>query len=195
MRAVPAFSEATVPPGRETHTVEMYKTFPAGCVFRFGRRQRVAGHYDRSLWLLLGITALVLLIACANLANLMLARSSAREREIAVRLALGASRGRCSGSCWQRADCWRRGSGVGDRSRTRVEPHSGLGSFHRRRQRQSAITTDWRVLIFAAGVTVLTCVIFGALPAIRATSAEPVAAMKAGGRGMTAGRERFSMQR
>jgi hypothetical protein len=54
---------------------------------------------------------------------------------------------------------------------------------------------DWRVLLFAAGVAILTCAAFGVVPALRATNAQPAAAMKAGGRGMTAGRERFSLQR
>jgi len=57
------------------------------------------------------------------------------------------------------------------------------------------LTPDWRVLGFAAGLAVLTCLLFGLAPAIRATRMEPGAVMKAGGRGMTAGRERFGLRR
>ena len=58
-----------------------------------------------------------------------------------------------------------------------------------------ATGTDWRVLAFAASVAMLTCLIFGMVPAFRASGGDPVTAIRAGGRGMTANRERFSMQR
>src|SRR5258705_11585651 len=54
---------------------------------------------------------------------------------------------------------------------------------------------DWRVLGFAAGLAVATCVLFGLAPALRATGTEPGKAMKSSGRGLTAGRERFSLRR
>ncbi len=152
--------------------------------------------YEQSLWLLLAIAGSVLLVACANLANLLLARASAREREIAVRQALGASRGRLVRqllveSLLLAAVGAVLGAGLAQ-SLSRL-----LVAF----LSTSAdpvfldLAPDWRVLGFAVGLAVLTCLLFGLAPAIRATRMEPGAVMKAGGRGMTAGRERFSLRR
>ncbi len=142
--------------------------------------------YQAPLWLLLATTAVVLLVACANLANLMLARASARQREIAVRLALGASRSRIVRQLLAESILI---AAVG----------AGVGAFLAQfvaRVLVSSLTTenervflevagDWRVFAFVAGVAATACVIFGLLPAIRATMLSPGVALKAGGRGTT----------
>ncbi len=153
-------------------------------------------NYERPLWVLLIIAGLVLLITCANLANLLLARGSAREREMAVRQAVGASRLRILRQLLiENVVLAAIGTAIG----------AGLAQPLTQLLVASIGTTnnivfldvspDFRVLAFAAGVAFLTCIFFGLAPAVRATRISPGAAMKAAGRGLTAGRERFSLRR
>jgi predicted permease len=152
--------------------------------------------YETPLNLLLAIAGFVLLIACTNLASLMLARASAREREIAIRLSLGASRGRLIRQLMVESFLIAAaGAGLG-----LVISHS-LGKFlvsliSTQRDRAFVdLTPDWRVLGFALGLAVLTCFLFGLAPALRATRTGSAEALKAGGRGNTAGPERFGSRR
>ena len=145
---------------------------------------------------MLAIGGLVLLIACANLANLLLARASAREREIAVRQALGASRGRLIRQLLVESLLLAAVSSLLGAVLAQM-----LSRFLVAFLSTSAdpvflnLAPDWRVLGFAVGLAALTCLLFGLAPAIRGTRMEPGAVMKASGRGMTAGRERFSLRR
>ncbi|HKV27450.1 MAG TPA: FtsX-like permease family protein, partial [Candidatus Acidoferrales bacterium] len=138
----------------------------------------------------------VLLIACANLANLMLARSSAREREVAVRLALGASRGRLIRQLLSESALLAIAGAVAGGFLAAALSRF-LVSFISTPDNPIFLDmpTDWRVLGFAAGLAILTTVLFGLAPALRAGGIPPGAVLKTGGRGMTAGRERFRLQR
>lgn len=132
----------------------------------------------------------------ANLANLMLARASTREREFAVRLALGASRSRLIGHLLAESALIAIAGAVlaiglaHSLTRLLVHAFSDEGSPD-----NLNTATDWRVLLFAAAVAMTTCAIFGLLPAFRSSRTQPAAAIKSGGRGVSMGRERFSLQR
>jgi len=152
--------------------------------------------YEQPLWMLLAIAGTVLLIACANLANLMFARANAREREIAVRLALGASRTRLLQQLMMESLLVAAiGASAGvllAQVLTRV-----LVSFLTTRGGQVSldVAVDWRVLGFSGLVAVITCLFFGLTPALRATATPPIVAMKAGARGAIGGRERLGIRR
>ena len=188
--------QETIPPQYDAEGVQHYlgyafEAWPAANGFSQMRRDS-----SDPLWLLLGLSGLVLFIACANLANLMLARASAREREVAVRLALGASRGRLVRQLLSE-------------SALLAVVGAVCGGFLAAALSRFLIAfistpdnpvfldmpTDWRVLGFAAGLAVLTTLLFGLAPALSARNVPLGAVLKTGGRGMTAGRERFRFQR
>jgi predicted permease len=152
--------------------------------------------YEGPLWLLLGLAALVLLIACANLANLMLARASAREREIAIRLGLGASRGRVIRQLLTESVVLSAAGAVFGFLLARL--FSGtLVLFVDGGQDDIVLdlATDWRVLAFTAGLGALTCLLFGLVPAIRATRVGPATVMKNAGRSLTGTRQSSVLRR
>jgi predicted permease len=191
----PGLFESTAPDGYSAEATKMYKSFRLGAYPASEGVSWLREEYDSSLKLLLAITGLVLLIACANLANLMLARASARQREMAIRMALGASRGRLLRQLLIGSGLLAMGGAVlgvvlaQPLSRLLVRSLETTGdAIH------LVIVTDWRVLLFAAAVAVLTCMVFGTLPALRGTRVDPISSLKAGERGVAGSRERFGVQ-
>lgn len=142
-----------------------------------------------ALKILMGMVALVLLVACANLANLLLARGAARSREFALRLSIGARRGRLVrqlltesltlaslGAAVGLGMAWWGGIAL----LTFMSPGRKAPSVD--------MPLDWRVITFGLAITVLTGLGFGLLPALRLSRPELVDAMKSGGRVISTGR-------
>ena len=132
-------------------------------------QQAVTGNERRPMWVMLGAVGLLLLLTCANLANMQLGRGALRARELAVRRSLGASRGRLIGQLMAESIVLA-GSGaaaavavvlLGERLLPRVLPPELL--------RFGAPALDLRVLAFTLGATFLTALAFGLWPALRAT--------------------------
>jgi len=153
-------------------------------------------NYEKPLWLLLAIAGLVLLITCANLANLLLARASTREREIAIRQAVGASRWRVLRQLFVESLLLALiGTAIGAGLAQPISRFLVASIGTSNNIVFLDVNPDFKVLGFAAAVAFLTCVFFGLTPALKATRVSPGTAMKAAGRGLTAGRERFSLRR
>jgi len=192
----PALFQQTLPPNYPAVSVSKYLGSKLEVVEGGVGYSTLREDYERPLWLLLAIAGLVLLIACANLANLLLARASAREREIAIRQAVGASRARIIRQLLVETLLLTvLGTGLAallaqGLSRLLVASiGAGANAVF------LDLTPDWNVLGFTAGVAALTCLSFGLTPALRATRVDIGAVMKATGRGLTAGRGRFSLRR
>jgi putative ABC transport system permease protein len=153
--------------------------------------ERVVGGARRPLVLLLGAAGFVLLVACANVANLMLVRLDARRAELAVRTALGAGRGRIvrqlfvestvvalAGAALGVAVAW-----WGLQLLLALQPPD-LPRF-------GEVTVDLTVLAFATATALLTALLFGLLPALRVADLRTAAVLRSGGRSATRGRHRL----
>jgi putative ABC transport system permease protein len=153
-------------------------------------RDQVLGGARRVLFLLFASTGLVLLVACGNVANLLLARATTRQKEVAIRTALGATRLRIlrqflTESALMALPAGAIGIGLAYLSLSLLRPliPAGVPFAH-------AATVDRTVLLFTLIVASLTALITGIVPALRVSSTNPGDAMKAEGRSATAGRGR-----
>lgn len=186
----PQIRDETLPTGRRPDELARY--LANQLTIRPGSTvQGIRDQYEKPLFALMGIVGLTLLIACGNIANLLLARATARRHEFSVRSALGASAGRLARQLLAESLLL---SAVGAALGVVV---ALLGS--RFLVSQLSMTTnrifnrvfidvgiDWRMLAFTAAVGVATALLFGVAPALRSARVAPIDAMKEQGRGTSA---------
>src|SRR6266478_6392159 len=140
------------------------------------------GDVRSTLWLLLGAVGLVLLIACVNVASLLLARAVSRDRELAMRVALGASRGRLVRQCLTESAVLGLSGGVLGVLVAAVGFRPFVQFWPGTLPRADEIQLDWRVLLFALTASLVSGLLFGLAPALRAPVGEVEQALRAGGR-------------
>jgi putative ABC transport system permease protein len=156
-------------------------------------QEEVVGTVRRAIWLLFGAVGFLLLIACANVANLLLARAEARQREMAVRTALGAGAARVLRQLLTESLVLAGISAAAGLSLAWVGVRL-LAWWHPSSiPRVAGTSVDWRVLLFTAGMALVTTVIFSVAPAARLLKADLTESMKEGGGNATTGggRSRF----
>jgi putative ABC transport system permease protein len=192
----PAIFQSTQPPGYARGAHASYTSFRLRAYAGANGISELRGSYDSALWLLLGITGLVLLLACANLGGLMLVRATARQAEMAVRLAIGASRWSLIRQLFTEAALIAlAGTAVGIAIAKLLSDAviAFLGSGNNALYLDTSL--DWQMLSFLALVTTLTCVIFGLIPGLRASQTAPVEAIKSRGQTGSSGRHRSTFQK
>jgi predicted permease len=153
-------------------------------------KEDVVGDTGSVLWVLLGTVGMVLLIACANVANLFLVRAEGRTREVAVRTAMGAGRGAVARQFLAESLVLGLVGGALGLGLAYAGVRVLLGLAPENLPRINEIGIDPVVLLFTFGISVLAGLLFGLFPVVRYGGVSLVSALKEGGRGSSVGRER-----
>jgi putative ABC transport system permease protein len=187
----PQMRQATIPDNYRPVDLPRYLKDPFGLRPAANGPNGLGRQYKDPLFIIMGVVALVLLIACANIANLLLARASARRHELSVRIALGASAWRIARQLLAESLLLSiSGSVLGLMfahwgARLLVLQMSGP-----RAASGLDVNVDWRVLLFTTAIAVTTALLFGIVPALRSTRVQPHEAIKEQGRSIV-GESRF----
>jgi predicted permease len=177
-RAIVNDVEAPLQEGMSAETLERFKA--KELVVEEGHRGQSSAHRDAKvpLQILLGVTALVLLIACANIANLLLARSAGRAAEMAIRLSLGASRRQLVGQLLLESCLLALLGGAAGLLVARWTLHAIGSMLPAEAASTIAIGIETPMLIFAAALSIGTGLLFGLFPALHSTKPDLVSTLK-----------------
>jgi predicted permease len=145
-------------------------------------QQEIVGDVRSTLWLLLGAVGLVLLIACVNVASLLLVRAVSRERELAMRVALGAGRGRLVRQCLTESAVLGLSGGLLGVLLAAIGIRPFVVFWPGSLPRAEEVQLDWHVLLFALAASLASGLLFGLAPALRAPARELEQTLRSGAR-------------
>jgi predicted permease len=186
--------ESTMPQDYRPQDLDRYLTDPFGLVPAATGISNLRDRYSLPLYVLLGIVGLVLMIACANMANLLLAQSVARRRELAVRLSLGAGRAQLVRQLLVESIMLSLAGAAAGLVIAAWGSRALVGIMSTRTNLIALdLSMDWRVFGFAALVGIVTGLLFGVVPALRGTSLSPADALRDHSRGIISGGGRLNL--
>jgi len=191
---LPQLREATLPQDWPASDLKQYLEEPIVLMDGSTGITSLRDRYSRPLYVLLGIVGLVLAIACANMANLLLAQSVARRKELAVRLSLGAGRWRLVRQLIVESIMLSTLGAALGLVIARWGSRAIVAMLSTRTQAVEVnLDMDWRVFAFTALVGMFTGLLFGVAPALRGTSLTPADALRDHSRGVVGGGSRFQI--